>query len=537
MQSDLKRRLSLRLRFVFVMGFTVLLTTAQSSAEDSVPRLKSASTLDDLIRQINEIQSKAVQPDKNAAIPWLSVFGVNALGRNAPTELIITDANNVPLKVADPTSLDEAALRSLLGVASIKNFSPTLVSAEESARKRSTSAETQQRIIRSIGGQLSEGYKAPWDRFKHPDLLEFLRLNDKALDQVAKSAEKSAYYFPIIETPGPLGGAGLQDLLAPHVIYAARCLGARAMYRLATRDVEGALSDLIACRRIGSLLSTNSPDVLSYVRGASVDGLAMQGEAAVIASGLLSETQAAEYGRKLQELPPPPPIIRSFEQERYLFDPPMIAFRRELETLKDAKDDPEEVLALKKRMRQIRSRIDWEAGQKLIDDAYTDFIKVFRIADRKQQKQELARLEKQYDQWRAEEAAMMPDQLMESFEKQDGRALTTMAHTSFLKACPELMRLRSGEDRFRSRRSLAMVGYAVLAASLKDGAYPKSLNVLVPIPFKSLPVDACADRPLTYLTRPGQPPMLYSWGENGLDDAGRGYNDAPRGDDITIRFP
>ena len=51
-----------------------------------------------------------------------------------------------------------------------------------------------------------------------------------------------------------------------------------------------------------------------------------------------------------------------------------------------------------------------------------------------------------------------------------------------------------------------------------------------------IPLDMFSGKPLLYRpTEKGY--LLYSVGVNGRDEEGHGYDDDPRGDDLTVRMP
>lgn len=75
-------------------------------------------------------------------------------------------------------------------------------------------------------------------------------------------------------------------------------------------------------------------------------------------------------------------------------------------------------------------------------------------------------------------------------------------------------------ERFRGRTEGAMLGLALERYRLATGAYPESLDALVPLYIETMPVDRVNGAPLQYqITDAG--PAIYSVGEDRDDDGGR----------------
>jgi hypothetical protein len=90
------------------------------------------------------------------------------------------------------------------------------------------------------------------------------------------------------------------------------------------------------------------------------------------------------------------------------------------------------------------------------------------------------------------------------------------------------------ESRARTREALEQVGFALAAHRADHGTYPDSLSALTPKYISRMPNDLYTEQPLNY-RRQGAGFLLYSVGENGVDDGGRTFDSQPRGDDIVLR--
>jgi hypothetical protein len=80
------------------------------------------------------------------------------------------------------------------------------------------------------------------------------------------------------------------------------------------------------------------------------------------------------------------------------------------------------------------------------------------------------------------------------------------------------------------------VAFALAAHRSDHGRYPAKLDELTPKYLESVPNDIFSDKELIYRLS-GNGYLLYSVGINGKDEEGRGFDDDPTGDDLSVRMP
>src|SRR5439155_5864966 len=96
-----------------------------------------------------------------------------------------------------------------------------------------------------------------------------------------------------------------------------------------------------------------------------------------------------------------------------------------------------------------------------------------------------------------------------------------------------LHELAARDDQVQKNLYLA---FALAGYQRDHGRYPAKLDALAPKYLAKIPVDLFSGKPLIY--RPSKDGyLLYSVGVNGRDDHGRGIEDDPRGDDLSVRMP
>ena len=90
------------------------------------------------------------------------------------------------------------------------------------------------------------------------------------------------------------------------------------------------------------------------------------------------------------------------------------------------------------------------------------------------------------------------------------------------------------EDRVRMRVDLLQLGFALAAYRADAGTYPPTLATLIPKYCREVPADRLTAKPLVYRPQ-ADGYLLYSAGDNGVDDGGRTSDAKPPGDDIVVQ--
>jgi len=101
---------------------------------------------------------------------------------------------------------------------------------------------------------------------------------------------------------------------------------------------------------------------------------------------------------------------------------------------------------------------------------------------------------------------------------------------------PALQKMMDASDRQAQHSANVQVAFAIKAFHLDRGQYPATLADLAPKYLKAIPRDVFSDGALLY--KPDANGIrVYSVGANGKDDAGRWFDDEPRGDDPRVILP
>ena len=163
----------------------------------------------------------------------------------------------------------------------------------------------------------SGGSNEPWSLDDLPMMESWLDNNDPVLDLVGKAVRQPAFCFPMIrrDSETPLSDA-LMSMETQRMRIFARSLMARANYRIATGDFDGAIDDVITIKRLGRHLQRQG-GVLEFVVGIAIESMA--DAIGVAGNGELQPTkgQLRRLVDELQTCPPPADMGRVWLAERY----------------------------------------------------------------------------------------------------------------------------------------------------------------------------------------------------------------------------
>ncbi len=158
--------------------------------------------------------------------------------------------------------------------------------------------------------QLKRAAKRPWTAKDFPQVASWLKANEKPLAVVVEATRRPDYYNPIIcqrneKNRGPLIGALLPSMQKCRV--AADALDARAMLRIGEGTFDEAWQDLLACHRLGRVV-TRGPSLIEALIGMAIDAIASRADLVYLERANVTTKQVLDRLNDLQGLPSIPPI-------------------------------------------------------------------------------------------------------------------------------------------------------------------------------------------------------------------------------------
>ena len=131
------------------------------------------------------------------------------------------------------------------------DFLTVYVDGEEFDKTLLDRVRPEKRSRRKLVEMLEDKLARPWTVGDLPMMAAWLEENGPALDLMVRAVRQPTFHVPMVREheDAPLDGAAMSDL--NYLRSFVHGLSARANNRIATGDIEGAVGDIIACKRLG----------------------------------------------------------------------------------------------------------------------------------------------------------------------------------------------------------------------------------------------------------------------------------------------
>jgi hypothetical protein len=483
--------------------------------------------LPDFDAALNELAGKGITAENNAAVLFWQAIGPGPMGEHR--EKIVKT----------------------LGMAPLADDGDYLISLRDFAWRRENNKQSQPRDARltplqlELDSQQHKAFDRPWNKKEFPLLAEWLDANQKALKLIDDGSRRQRFFSP--EFPFPF--RKLENILTtaprPNLNVALRealsALETRAMLRVASDDVDGALDDALTCHHLARLYGTGAT-LADMLLAIALDGHASSMETRIAEYGKVSTAQNARLQRELETLIPLKISDAVSSGDRIFW----------LGAICQMKDDPRNnIVNMLAPFPELMSRstfneakalselaanqdVDWNVVLRRTN-AYYDHLS---MALAKPNYRERTAALTEVDKW----VASLPGPVRSKGEtpgKPTHADVSEAVADSLVKYLSSTIHLIAENEAQHQTWLAAGRTCIALAAYRSDhgGNYPKNLDELVPGYMASVPTDPYVNgQPIRYqLENKGL--LLYSVGPNGKDDGGRELWNEPEGDDIPIRMP
>lgn len=390
-----------------------------------------------------------------------------------------------------------------------------------------------------IEEQRAQAVQRPWKAKDYPHLAGWLKANEKPLTLAIEASKRPEYYNPLVSSQKEKGPGGLLGALLPGVQKCreiAHALAVRAMLRVGEGKVEEAWQDLLACHRLGRLLTRGATLIESLV-GIAVEQIASNADLAYLENATLTPKQVQGHLKDLQEPPAQGALADKFDLgERFMYLDCLQLIRRGGFGMLDGlaggpapkKPDAEEEKAL--------GMIDWEPALRNGNRWYNRLAAASRSKDRAAREKALDKIEEDIKNTKKElgEPGNLARLLRKAGpDKAVGKMIGEVLTGLML---PAARKVHGAYDRSEQIQRNLRVAFALAAYHHDNGRYPAKLADLAPKYLASVPDDLFSGKALIY--RPTEKGYLvYSIGMNGKDEEGHWYDDDPPGDDPRVRMP
>lgn len=453
--------------------------------------------------ELNRSISQGIRPEANAVVLLVQVFG--------------SDVFEAPLRMA---SLDMLGIRKLAASPRFQYIDPFV-----RAHGGGSDEEIDQRAG-ELNAELVLGSERVWaSKADYPQLAEFLEVNRAALDLVVTAADRPHYYAPLLSLEEPMRLLAASFSVEYRLPFIGRCLTARALQRFSAGDMDGAISDLMACHKLAALLANGSPMDTSGAKAHIIDSLTSFAERELATSGKLSPEQAAALLAALLKAPQVPTAEDAANRgERAVLHEELELLRTDEASRQGffEQGPPENWQALQK---IVTNEDTWKAVLAAADAIQDQVVQILAIGPHAEQDARIAEILKESTKYDEEEEGDNQATFAQLAEKDPPAAAKLVGQAMAMALLSNCTQRRHSDDRARMRRDSVIVSLALLVYRGRHGDYPESLAALVPEELAEVPVDAFSEQPLDYKRRAPQHAVLLSWGANRVNDAGALYND------------
>lgn len=380
----------------------------------------------------------------------------------------------------------------------------------------------------------------PWDEHDRPRVAAWLKANEAPLVLIAEAVKRPDYFNPLVSPRVDGRPTALLGCLLPAVQTSrelTRALTARAMLRLGNGDYPGAWQDLLTSHRLARLIGRGSTMIEALV-GVAIEAMTIEADLVYLEHARLSSREIQDRLKELNSLPATTLMADHLDLgERCMFLDSLQLIRRDGGNALRGAIDGKKAEPPSVAQRLALSLIDWQGAIDVGNDYFDREVAALRLKTRPERLREIARLEQELVA--VKKRFGEPEEMLKSMlgigPKKNGVG-TTIGQIMLALMAPALVQGQTAEDRGRQRIRNLNIALGLAAYHRDKGSYPASLKELVPKYLPEIPNDLFAERDLVYrLTDKGY--LLYSVGDNGKDDAGRSYDDEPRGDDLVIKVP
>jgi hypothetical protein len=466
----------------------------------------------DYVTALHERLSKGVTPENNANVLLWRAFGPHPEGAKMPARFF-----------------------RLLGIQQPPERGPYFSDLFQYV-KENTQIDVD-KAAEALSNQLEQAGRRPWKEKDYPLLADWLKANEQPLIVVAEAARRPQYYSPLVPAGKDEDSAGLLGALLPAVQKCrglAGALSARAMLRAGRGDPDGAWQDLLTCHRLGRLVARGGT-LIEYLVGVAIDQITSNSDMGFLAGTKPDAKRAERYLRDLQNLPPFPAAADKVDvTERFVFLEQVSLLNRRGNHFLAGVIDPKDEGGGQRVERKLGA-IDWDPALRRANQWYDRLVAALR-------EKEYGVRQKKLDQIEAE-LKTLKEKLVDSGavarlldEKQAGPVVgQAVGDVLVTLLIPAVRKVAMASDRIRQVQANNTLAFALEWYQREHGRYPKTLDVLTPRYLKSVPGDLFSGKALIY--RPSDEGyLLYSVGANGKDEGGRGYEDDPPGDDLSVRM-
>jgi hypothetical protein len=392
-------------------------------------------------------------------------------------------------------------------------------------------------------GQMDLALKRPWSKQEFPLWAEWLEINEKPLALVVEACRRPRRYEPLISSKDGTGLAICAQLpVTQGTRDCVRALTMRAMLRIHEGKIAEAWSDLLDCHRMARL-TNQSATLVDGLVAFTIEGMVQRGDLALLQHAKLTPAQLAKMQADIARLPALAPTMADrldFGERCSFLDCVVLLARVGPSAVREVFDGPQRSQSpLQASLDALsRSAVDWDVALRLGNSWFDRMAADARKPTRSERLNAWRQRDKELHDMA--KSARDPKSLGLLILADPRKALSDRAAQLLLSLLlPASGAAEEAENRITMLQSLTRLAFTLAAYRADHGSYPAKLTDLVPKYVKNLPKDIFNNDKDLHYTREADGYLLYSFGANGNDDAGKSYDDRKNNedwDDLTVRM-
>ena len=386
----------------------------------------------------------------------------------------------------------------------------------------------------------------PWSPKKYPQVVRWLKRNERTLKLAHEASHRTHYYMPYI-TGSEEQEATLVMVLLPGAVHSrtmARLLVIDGFALLERGKLQEAEHNFLACHRLGRVCSKGGT-VIEGLVGVAIDGIAIRGEMALVEHGGLSVEQLRSYQQQLDKLPPFASMVDKisiFERYTFLDITQQLSRRgpRVLDELVGENGEDSSTLLESVGKGVFGALVDWNIVMEMGNKVYDRIDKIGSIKSRSEREEKFAEFEIEIKETarHAGNAGALAQQLLLKGKNVRQVASEQMGSILIALLVPSVTRAVDVPERGMMNTQMAQTAMGLSMFHKQHGRYPARLEELAPVFIKKVPTDIYSGKSIRYIQR-DDGFYLYSVGRNCQDDGGKSNDDSASGDDMgyKVNFP
>lgn len=454
----------------------------------------------DLLAALNEYLKEGVTDENNAAREIFKVVGPGMLSDVPPEtfEQLGIDWDEIDEPFLE--TLDEYVMRKQLGVDDLSEYNQAMV--------------------------------GPWSREACPNIAQWLDDQDEALDRLVVAIQHEKYYVPLVSP----GEEGLINIQLDHVQMSralARTLAARGYAHLHANEIEAAIDDFHSVHMLGRHLSHNATLIEKLV-GIAIEGIAYAGDIQILESQQHMRHVYGYFEDQMAKLPATGPMHGSIDVAERLMGIDVVMRMAESNEINK---EMFAMIGLPGGVAKLAQSIamDWNEVLRQMNQKYDEMVEIAQLP-REERIERSAEFEQKLEA--SAKAIATPVgviQLIASVGSGGNRAEEAFVNVLMGLLAPAVNATQDASHRSETYEELFSLVFALERYREKEGRYPEILDALIPEYLEEVPVDRFSGGALQFDSDGGSY-LLYSIGQNGVDDGGRSYFDGVRTDDLRVRI-